>query len=1427
MVSEETNGEGRRPRRRRPGRAGQRGPRGPEQHHHGRDTYRPPSAELIAKREAARPVITYPEQLPVSARREEIAAAIARNQVVIVAGETGSGKTTQIPKICLELGRGITGTIGHTQPRRIAARTVAERIAEELDVPLGGAVGYQVRFTDQVSETTLVKLMTDGILLAEIQRDPMLRHYDTIIVDEAHERSLNIDFILGYLHQLLPRRRDLKVIITSATIDSARFAEHFALPAPDGGAVGTMPAPVVEVTGRTYPVELRYAALVPDTDAPVAPDADGPDADAPDAPSSAAKVAGRRAAESEPLDQTTAICRAADELMTEGPGDILVFLSGEREIRDTADALAEHLGPRHVAPGSRETRASAHAVGAVEVIPLYARLSAAEQHRVFEHHTTRRIVLATNVAETSLTVPGIRYVIDPGTARISRYSNRTKVQRLPIEPVSQASANQRAGRCGRVADGICIRLYSRRDFEGRPEFTEPEILRTSLASVILQMTALGLGDVGKFGFVDAPDSRAVKDGMQLLHELNAIEPGKVARRAGEDTGSGMGARRAGEDTGSGNRLTKVGRVLAQLPIDPRLGRMIVEAGRLGCVREVMVIVAALSVQDVRERPTEHQQAADDKHRRFADPTSDFLSLLRLWDYLKEQQNELSSSAFRRMCRSEYLNYLRVREWQDVHAQLRQMAKPLGLEVHARGDAVDPDRVHQALLAGLLSHIGSWDERRREYAGARGTRFVIFPGSHLAKKNPAWIMAAELVETSRLFARTVARIQPEWAEPLAAHLIKRTYSEPHWSTKQGAAMVKEKVLLYGVPLVADRVVPFARVDPVVAREMFIRHALVQGEWRTHHTFFTDNAELLAEAEGLEARSRRRDLVIDSDGLFDFYDERVPEGATTARHFDTWWKDARRENPDLLTFTRELLVPEADTLDADAFPDTWRTGDLTLPLSYQFEPGTEADGVTVHIPIAVLNRVRPDGFDWMVPGLLGELAVASIRSLPKPVRVQLVPAPDVARDVVGLLPPWAEVAPAPDGAPSFPEAFATAAARLRDVEIPSGAWEPDRLPAHLRMTFRVHGERGAVLAEGKELLLLQRQLTRQSQDAVRTAVRSALTEARRAQPVSVPGSAGGAGAEPDGAASHRVGSGAVVPGLAEETDLTGWPSIEGGRIPTTVTSMGAGGLEVRGYPALAVEQGPREAWSVSLRVLADAGEQAASHRAGALRLLYLGMALPVGRVTSRWNSMQALTLAASPYRTNENLVEDLHLAAIESLTAGRDLADVRDLAQFEGLRVDVRGRLEDEILRVARLAVTILTVSRELEATVRRSTSMALLNVLTDVRDQRAALVGPGFLADTPPERLVHLPRYLRAAVVRLEKAADNPNRDADLAWRIGELRDAWWSAKQSAQHANAERRARLDEVRWLIEELRVSFFAQQLGTPSPVSEKRIRKALAEV
>ncbi|MEO9222881.1 MAG: ATP-dependent RNA helicase HrpA, partial [Mycobacteriaceae bacterium] len=877
----------------------------------------------VVRRRSSVPPLHYPEQLPISQRRNDIAAAIRDHQVVVVAGETGSGKTTQLPKICLELGRGVRGVIGHTQPRRIAARTVAERIAEELGTDLGGAVGYTVRFTDQVSDVTLVKLMTDGILLAEIQRDPLLRRYDTVIIDEAHERSLNVDFLLGYLRQLLPRRPDLKLIITSATIDPQRFSAHFGN------------APIVEVSGRTFPVELRYRPLT--------------------------VVSGTTAdgtAQTIDRDPVDAVCDAVDELGAVSDRDVLVFLSGEREIRDTADALRD-----------RKLRAT-------EILPLYARLSTAEQRRVFSTPPAgirRRVVLATNVAETSLTVPGIRYVIDPGTARISRYSVRTKVQRLPIESISQASANQRAGRCGRVADGICIRLYSEEDFDARPEFTEPEILRTNLASVILQMSALGLGDIAAFPFVDPPDRRSIRDGIALLEELGALDPAEPDPR---------------------KRLTRAGRELAQLPVDPRMARMLWQAHHNGCLAEVLVIVAALSIQDPRERPADHQQAADERHARFAEPTSDFVAYLNLWNHLREQRSELSSNQFRKQCKADFLHWLRIREWQDLHGQLRSIAKGMGWTPNREPSA--PDAVHQALLAGLLSHIGVKEGDKRDYLGARGARFAVFPGSSLFRKPPRWVMVGELVETTRLWGRSAARIEPEWVEQLAGHLLKRSYSEPHWSSKRQSVMAYERVTLYGVPLAVQRPVQYGRIDPVTSRDLFIRHALVQGEWRTQHRFFHANRALLEDVTELEHRARRRDIVVDDEALFNFYDTRVGTEVVSARHFDSWWKQARRGNPDLLTFTPEVVTNQAaEAVVEGDYPDAWRQGEITLPLTYSFEPGSGADGVTVHVPVELLNQLRPVGFDWLVPGMRLALVTALVKSLPKPLRRNVVPAPDYAR------------------------------------------------------------------------------------------------------------------------------------------------------------------------------------------------------------------------------------------------------------------------------------------------------------------------------------------------------------------------------------------------------------------------------------------------
>ncbi|NKX89567.1 ATP-dependent RNA helicase HrpA [Nocardia coubleae] len=1396
----------------------------------------------VANRRAAVPSITYPEQLPVSARRDDIAAAIAANQVVIVAGETGSGKTTQIPKICLELGRGIRGTIGHTQPRRLAARTVAERIAEELGTELGDVVGYTVRFTDQASDRTLVKLMTDGILLAEIQRDRLLRRYDTIIIDEAHERSLNIDFLLGYLKQLLPKRPDLKVIITSATIDPELFARHFA------AADGT-PAPIVEVSGRSYPVELRYRPLsleLPGTD-----DEDD------------TRVVDR--------DPTDAIGDAVTELFAEGDGDVLVFLSGEREIRDTADSLRDLRLPR------------------TEIVPLYARLSAAEQHKVFAPHTGRRVVLATNVAETSLTVPGIRYVIDPGTARISRYSMRTKVQRLPIEPVSQASARQRSGRCGRVADGICIRLYSEDDFESRPAFTEPEILRTNLAAVILQMTALGLGDIESFPFVEAPDRRAIRDGIALLEELGALAHGS-SKAVGSE-----------EQSGGHLTLTPVGREMAQLPVDPRMARMLVEANRNGCLDEVLVIVAALSIQDVRERPVEHQQAADIQHARFTVDGSDFLAYLRLWDYLTEQRKSLSSNQFRRMCRDEFLHYLRIREWQDLHGQLRTITRGLGWDstghlpsgdgaevpdggrrrgrgrpqraqadstaagsalttslgagtagnsasdaeaspaesrarttgsartesgVRGTGAATaggnrsgagsgrdEPGRggrksrgrgagqppadgrrsgakdaagstdpaidaaeaampwpsaqIHQSLLAGMLSHLGVREAESREFLGARNAKFMIFPGSSLAKKPPRWVMAAELVETSRLWGRIAARIEPEWAERLAGDLVKRTYSEPHWSAKRGAARAYERATLYGVPLVTGRPVDYGRIDPELSRELFIRHALVQGEWQTRHGFFARNRALVDDVADLEHRARRRDILVDDEVLFEFYDQRIPADIVSVRHFDSWWRKAERKDPGLLDFSTDTVVNAgAAALDPTDFPDAWRQGELSFPLTYQFEPGKDDDGVTVRIPVEQLAHVRAVGFDWLVPGMREELASAYIKTLPKALRRAVVPAPDFASAALRGLTPRAE--PLRIG-------LARELSRLGSVTISADDLSPAALPDHLRMTFAAVDQSGQVLAKSKNLAQLKTQLAEQVSASVARATAG-----------------------------------------AERAPATVWTSESLGAVAPTVRREVAG-QTVTGYPAL-VPEGE----GVAVRVLSSPAEQAAAMRAGVRTLLLAAVPTSTRAVTAGLSAADRLALSQNPDGSLDKLVEDCRVAAADELIA-RAGGPVRTPEEFDKLVAAVRPKLAGTVSELIRLVAPVLSAAHQARAAL---ADTAETDIADDVRHQLDDLLFPGFVAEWGRTRLRELPRYLLAAAQRLESLPGSAVRDRQGMVEVDRMLAAYDKLVRSLP--DNRRNARdVTEIWWMIEELRVSLFAQKLGTPYPVSTKRIEKAIASI
>lgn len=1245
---------------------------------------------LVLTRQAAVPVITYPD-LPVSQHRDELAKAISENQVVVVAGATGSGKTTQLPKICLDLGRGIRGTIGHTQPRRLAARTVAQRIADELGTPLGDAVGYTVRFTDQASDSTLIKLMTDGILLAEIQRDRRLLRYDTLILDEAHERSLNIDFLLGYLRELLPRRPDLKVIVTSATIEPERFAAHF------------NDAPIVEVSGRTYPVEIRYRPLEVTVSGA---DDDSEDPDDPD----------HEIVRTEVRDPTEAIVDAVRELEAEPPGDVLVFLSGEREIRDTAEALKD----------LRNT----------EVLPLYARLPTADQQKVFQpSRTGRRIVLATNVAETSLTVPGIRYVVDPGTARISRYSRRTKVQRLPIEPISQASAAQRAGRSGRTAPGVCIRLYSEQDFESRPRYTDPEILRTNLAAVILQMAALQLGDIAEFPFLDPPDARSIRDGVQLLQELGAFD--------------------------AAGALTDVGRRLARLPLDPRVGRMILQADTEGCVREVLVLAAALSIPDPRERPADREDAARQKHARFADAHSDFISYLNLWNYLREQRNQRSGSAFRRMCREEFLYYLRIREWQDLTGQLRSIARDIGIR---EGDEpAEPASIHAALTAGLLSHVGLREGESRDYAGARNSKFVLAPGSVLTKKPPRWIVVADLVETSRLFGRIAAKVEPEAIERVAGHLVQRNYSEPHWEAKRGAVVAFERVTLYGLPLVPRRKIGYTEIDPELCRELFIRHALVEGDWQTRHHFFRDNARLRAELEEIEERTRRRDLLVGDDDIYALYDARIPAGIVSARHFDAWWKKQRHKTPDLLTFTRDDLLRSEDGADN---PDTWQTGDLELPLTYRFEPGAADDGVTVHVPVGVLARLGGDGFAWQVPALREELVTALIKSLPKDLRRNFVPAPDTARAILGDIDP---------SAGSLLDEIQRELRRRSGILVPIDAFDLSKVPDHLRMTFAVESADGKEVARGKNIDALREQLA--------VPVAQAVAEA--------------------------------LGGDLERTGLRAWPE-DLDELPRTVENV-SGGHTVRGYPAF-VDTGK----AVDIKVFANPADQAAAMRPGLRRLLRLTAPSPVKAIERGLSTRTRLALNANPDGTLAALLDDCADAAADVLVP----KPVWTKAEFAGVLARAGKELGPTTQAGVSRVEKVLAAAHEVQVALPDKPSPAQADAVADIRSQLDRLLPKGFVTATGIARLNDLTRYVTAITRRLERLPQALGADRERMSRVHAVEDAYDELVQALSPGRAAA-ADIRDIAWQIEELRVSLWAQQLGTPRPVSEQRIYKVIDAV
>ena len=1242
------------------------------------------AAERVALTDAAVPTITYPDALPVTARKDDIAEAIRDNQVVIIAGETGSGKTTQIPKICLELGRGRRGFIGHTQPRRIAARTVAERIASELDQKIGESVGYAIRFDDRVSETTAVKLMTDGILLAEMQRDRFLNKYDTIIIDEAHERSLNIDFLLGYLKRLLPKRPDLKVIITSATIDPESFAAHFA--DADGN-----PAPIIEVSGRTYPVEIRYRPLEFE--------------------------AGGKVVDQDPLDGLT---EAIEELMREGDGDILCFFPGERDIRDAMEAIE----------GKKWKN--------VEVTPLFGRLSNQEQHRVFSEHRGRRIVLATNIAETSLTVPGIRYVVDTGTARISRYSTRTKVQRLPIEPISQASANQRSGRCGRVADGIAIRLYSEQDFESRPEFTDPEILRTNLASVILQMVSLKLGDIEQFPFIQPPEHKAIRDGLTLLHELGALH-----------------------DKQDKPSLTTIGRDLARIPLDPRMARMLIEANTNGCLDDVMVIVAAMTIQDVRERPLDFQAQADQAHARFKDKTSDFLSMLKLWDYIKQTRNEQSGNKFRKRMKQEFLHYMRIREWFDLVRQLKDVAKQLGW-TYQEGTERRSDDIHMSLLSGLLSNIGARDGNSKEFQGARNTRFLVFPGSALAKKPPEFLMAAELVETSRLWARDVAAIDPAWVEKLGADLLKHNYSEPTWSRKRAAAIAHQKSTLYGVPIVADRTVPYHRVDPTAARDMFIRNALIAGDWNTHHAFFKANAQALDDAAAYEEKARRRGLIVDEDTLFDFYDQRIPAKVTTGRHFDSWWKKERRRTPDLLDFDPAKLIDDSHDVTEESFPDHWRKGSIDYELTYKFEPGEPLDGVTVMVPIPMLAGLDSEGFDWLVPGLRLELVTELIRSLPKALRRTVVPAPEFAERAVDRLIPY-------EG--SITQHLADVLRELGGQGINATDFQASKLPAHLRMNYGAIDKRGKIVDSDRDLAALVRRQ-----------------------------------------AGHIKSSVSRVSRTSESTAVSEWTDDTLGTIDDTVTTT-VDGHEVTAYPALVATKDGVELKVHPTKAAADAAMVTTT-----LTLLMREISVNASQMVKGLPLQQRVAVDSYPHGGADGLVNDARIAAIRDLMLEAG-GPVRTPAAFQKLKDTVKPQVPGRVRQAVVAIAPGLAEYSNLRAELAHWDGPAI----DDMRAQLDFLLPRNAITVHGMSHLRHLPRYIQAMRIRLEDMNLDPDRDADRQAEVDNAK-AYLSKRLRNLPAGREKTREVKDVRWMIEELRVSLFAQRLGTAHAVSLRRIQKAV---
>lgn len=1278
--------------------------------------------------------ITFPEALPVSARRDEIMAAMAAHQVVIVCGETGSGKTTQLPKIALQMGRGKRNApdgrgklIGHTQPRRIAASSVAKRIAQELETPLGEVVGFKVRFQDRLSRDASVKLMTDGILLAETQGDPLLSAYDTIIIDEAHERSLNIDFLLGYLRQLLPRRPDLKIVVTSATIDAERFAQHFA------SAQG--PAPVIYVSGRMFPVEQRW----------------------------------RPFEESREFDLNDAIADAVDELWRgNAPGDILVFLPGEREIREAADHLRKHLAHDALTRNA-------------EVLPLFARLSQAEQDRVFDPHGGRRIVLATNVAETSLTVPGIRYVIDTGTARVKRYSFRSKVEQLLVEPVSQAAANQRAGRCGRVANGICIRLYEESDFNGRPRFTDPEILRSSLAGVILRMKSLRLGVVEEFPFIDPPSRRAIADGYQLLNELGAVD--------------------------DDNELTPMGGELARLPLDPRVGRMILEARQRGALQEVLVIAAALSLQDVRDRPLDLQAQADQQHAKFDDEKSEFSGYVRLWNWLDAargghgKDHRLSNRQYEQLLRQNFINVRRVREWRDVHSQLLTVVTEHKWKLNT--EPAGYEELHKAMLAGLLGNIGTKLEEEEVYLGARGIKFYRHPGAHLKKRPGRWVVAAELVETTRLFGRGIANIEPLWVEQVAGHLLKKQLLDPHWEKKAGEVVALERATLYGLVIYSGRRVPFARVDVQGAREIFIREGLVAGQWETRLPFLAANQKLVRQVEELEHKSRRQDVLVDEELIYAFYDQLLPKDVFSGATFERWYREASRAQPDLLKLTRdELMRHEAAGITTNAFPRTLKLGGVDCAAAYLHEPGDPRDGLTVSVPLFVLNQVSEDRAEWLVPGMLKDKIQALLKSLPQKPRSRFVPLPESAARLAEEL--------------SVPERFAQGALtdtllkRVREatsLDVKRTDFKLDMVPAHLFMNLRVVDEHGRQLAMGRNLGALKAELGAQARGAFQ-----ALAGLKVA--ASPPGPAGAAG-EGDRAsrppARIAAQAGGAGPDRAADQRYTAWTF---GELPELM-EVRKGGTSLVGFPAL-VDQ--RDA--VTIEVFDEPEVAAARHRAGLRRLFALQLKDALKYLEKNLPDLQRMAVAFMPLGTQEELRDQILEVAIERAFLLDPLP--ADADAFKRRLDEGRGRLTLIANEVARLAGTILAehaaAARKIKDTRNAPEATA------DASQQLQRLVTKRFLSETPWARLQHLPRYLKAIVLRLEKWRADPARDAS---RLAELRpqeQRFWRLLAERKGAMDER---MEDFRWLLEELRVSFFAQELRTPQPVSVKRLDKVWAQL